>query len=442
MLSTPPENPLADGPVLLTGATGFLGMELLARYLERSERTVFALVRARDDQEAAARLRAAAHEVVPDAERYDGRLVAVRGDVAAPGLGLEVAARDALAEQVTEIVHSAASVEFTLPLEEARRINVEGTRAMLDLAERCQARGGLRRFSHVSTAYVAGTHRGLFGEDDVDLGQEHRNTYERTKWEAELLVRVRAEELPVQIFRPSIVVGERDSGWTPAFNVIYAPLKAFANGATLPVMPARRASPVDVVPVDYVADAIFALAGGGIDGARGATYSLAAGPSASSVGQLIDLSARTFGRRAPVAVPPAAYRRTVHRALLHRSSGARRRWLERSEVFFPYFALRARYDTTRAQGTLAQEGIRVTPLQEYFDRLVGYAVAAQWGRKPLTRVAAAEALGAKPLGAKPLGLRPRVSSDELARGARSSGGAAAAAARRAARELGQARARA
>lgn len=402
MLSTQPlDTPLADGPVLLTGATGFLGMELLARYLQRSERTVYALVRARDDAEAAARLRAAAHEVVPDAERYDGRLIAVRADLALPGLGLGAATRDALAEQVVEIVHAAASVEFTLPLADARAINVEGTRHMVELALLARRRGGLRRFSHVSTAYVAGTHAGSFGEDDLDLDQDHRNSYERTKWEAEMLVRSHAAELPLQVFRPSIVVGERDSGWTPAFNVIYAPLKAFAKGATTPVMPARRRSPVDVVPVDYVADAIFALAGGGVEGEPGATYSLAAGPQASSVGELIDMSAATFERPRPFALPPAVYRRTVHQALLTRSSGARRRWLERSEVFYPYFALRARYDTTRARETLAREGIEVTPLHGYFDRLVGYALTAQWGRRPLTRVEAAARARRQPRFAAP-----------------------------------------
>jgi long-chain acyl-CoA synthetase len=412
---------LAAGPVLLTGATGFLGMELLARYLERGERTVYALVRARDDAEAAARLRAAAAEVVPRAERYDDRLVAIRGDVAASGLGLTAAQRDALAEQVTEIVHSAASVEFTLPLEQARQINVEGTRAMLELALLAQRRGGLRRFSHVSTAYVAGTHRGSFGEDDLDLGQDHRNSYERTKWEAEKLVREHAGVLPLQVFRPSIVVGERESGWTPAFNVIYAPLKAFARGAAAPLMPARRASPVDVVPVDYVADAIHALAGGGVERAPGLTYSLAAGPRASSVGELIDLSAATFERRRPLAMSPWLYRRTVHKALLRRSDGARRRWLQHGEVFYPYFALRAHYDTTRAQATLAPEGIEVTQLQDYFDRLVGYAVTAQWGRRPMTRVeAAAQARRRHPR--RPTApLPPLVASAAAAAGARHAG---------------------
>ena len=386
----PPATPSPTGPLLLTGATGFLGMELLARYLERTDRTVYALVRARDDAEAQARLQAAVERVVPAPGRFDHRLLAIRGDVALPGLGLSRSRRLALAEAVTEIVHAAASVSFTLPLEEAREINVEGTRRLLELAELCTMHGSLRRFSHVSTAYVAGDASGVFGEDDHDVGQAFRNTYERTKWEAERLVREHAERLPVQVFRPSIVVGERETGWTAAFNVIYAPLRAYATGASLPVIPGRRSAPVDVVPVDYVADAIFELASRA-DGA-GRTYSLAAGERASSVGELTALSAQAFGRRRPLTVPPALYGATVHPLLLRRAGGARRAWLRQAPVLFPYFALRVRHDTVRAQEALAAAGLGPPPLATYFERLVGFAEAAQWGRRSLSRVDAAGAV--------------------------------------------------
>jgi thioester reductase-like protein len=386
----PPTPPAETGPLLLTGATGFLGMELLARYLERTDRTVYALVRARDDAEAQERLRAAVARVVDAPGRFDHRLLAVRGDLALPGLGISRSRRLALAESVTEIVHSAASVSFTLPLQEAREINVEGTRRMLELAELCTAHGSLRRFAYVSTAYVAGDATGTFGEDDHDVGQGFRNTYERTKWEAERLVRAHAERLPVQIFRPSIVVGEQETGWTAAFNVIYSPLRAFAKGASVPLIPGRRSAPVDVVPVDYVADAIFALTSRE-DGA-GATYSLAAGPQASSVGELVSLSARTFERSRSLIVPPALYGRTVHPLVLRRSSGARRKWLLQAPVFFPYFALRVRHDTTRARAALAADGLGPPPLATYFDRLVDFAEAARWGRRTLSRVDAAGAV--------------------------------------------------
>jgi thioester reductase-like protein len=385
----PPTPPSPTGPLLLTGATGFLGMELLARYLERTDRTVYALVRGDDDNEAQARLRAAVARVIDAPGRFDHRLLAVRGDVAQPGLGISRSRRRALAESVTEIVHSAASVSFTLPLEEAREINVEGTRRMLELADLCAAHGSLRRFTYVSTAYVAGDATGTFGEDDHDVGQGFRNAYERTKWEAERLVRAHAERLPVQIFRPSIVVGEQETGWTAAFNVIYAPLRAFAKGASVPLIPGRRSAPVDVVPVDYVADAIFTLASRE-DGA-GRTYSLAAGAQASSVGELVALSAQTFGRSRPLIVPPALYARTVHPLVLRRSRGARRAWLRQAPVFFPYFALRVRHDTSCAQEALAAAGLGPPPLATYFDRLVDFAEAARWGRRTLSRVDAAGA---------------------------------------------------
>jgi long-chain acyl-CoA synthetase len=386
----PPTPPTPTGPLLLTGATGFLGMELLTRYLERTERTVYALVRARDDAQAQARLRAAVERVLDAPGRFDHRLLAVRGDVALPGLGLPRSRRLALAESVTEIVHAAAAVSFTLPLEEAREINVEGTRRLLELAELCTAQGSLRRFSHVSTAYVAGTATGTFGEDDHDVGQDFRNSYERTKWEAERLVLAHAERLPIQVFRPSIVVGEQETGWTAAFNVIYAPLRAYARGASLRLIPGRRSAPVDVVPVDYVADAIFALASRE-DGAGG-TFSLAAGPHASSVGELVTLSARAFERARPLIVPPGMYSRTVHPLVLRRSRGERQRWLRQAPVYFPYFALRVRHDTTCAQAALAPEGIAPAPLPDYFERLVDFAEAAQWGRRSVSRVDAAGAV--------------------------------------------------
>ena len=99
--------------------------------------------------------------------------------------------------------------------------------------------------------------RARFAECDLDRGQAFHNSYERSKFEAEQLVR-RPAGLPDTILRPSIVVGDRNNGWTAAFNVLYWPLRAFARGLFTAV-PAIASAPVDVVSVDYVADATFAL---------------------------------------------------------------------------------------------------------------------------------------------------------------------------------------
>ena len=91
--------------------------------------------------------------------------------------------------QVSEVVHGAASVSFELGLEATWAINVTGSRRVLEFAERCQrVTGGLRRFTYISTAYVAGEHAGSFSEDDLEVGQCFRNPYERSKFEAERIL--------------------------------------------------------------------------------------------------------------------------------------------------------------------------------------------------------------------------------------------------------------
>ncbi len=374
-----------EGAVFLTGATGFLGMELLARYLERTDRRIYALVRGADDREAYTRIQRTMLELFGPVHRHADRVVALRGDVTQVGMGIAPSI-DGLAERVTEIVHCAAGVSFELPLEQARTVNVDGTRRVLEFAERCQARGSLRRMSYISTAYVAGEHAGCFSEDDLDHGQRFRNSYEQSKFEAECLVHRSLGGLPLTVFRPSIIVGDQYSGWTGSFNVLYWPLRAFSRGTYI-ALPGRHEAPVDVVPVDYVADAVFALSR--IPQAEGATFHLTAGTQASSVGELIALATRFFRRRVPWLVDPSVYHRAVHPLLLRSTQDERVRVaLQRSEVYFPYFAMQVHFDDRRARVALRCAGIATPPLESYFDRLVRFAIASQWGRRRITRATA------------------------------------------------------
>jgi thioester reductase-like protein len=337
------------GAVLLTGATGFVGMEVLRRLLERGDRRIHALVRAADDRAAAERL------------PTHPRLSAVAGDIEEPGLGLSEATRDRLAEDVTTVVHCAASISFDLPLEKSRRVNVEGTRNVVEFAERSR---GLERLTYVSTAYVSGEPGGLFREDQLDVGQRFRNPYERSKFEAERMIREHAAGLPLQVLRPSIVVGDSRTGRTSSFNVLYGPLKAFAGGR-IPAIPARRSSPVDIVPVDYVADRAYELITDGTDG----TFHLVAGRNATTVGRLLELTAGQLRRKPPTVLPPRLYSRVVHPWLRRKYAG-----LRSLEVYFPYFSMRVRFDD-RGLGP-------GPPVERYFHRLVEFAQRAGWGRVP------------------------------------------------------------
>ena len=353
-------------------------MELLERFVDRTDREIYALVRADSDAAAQKRVEEALALVAPE-RTASGRVTAIAADIEHEGLGLDDARRAELARSVSTIVHSAASVSFTLSLEDARGINVEGTRRMLEFADETAAAGRLDRFAYVSTAYVAGDHAGAFHEDELDVDQSFRNTYEQTKHEAEAVVREHTDRLPIQIFRPSIVVGEMRSGWTASFNVLYAPLKAFVRGA-LPFLPADRGAPVDVVPVDYVADAIFAITSEALD-RSGETFHLVSGRDATTVGGFAEEAARQLDRDPPRIVPPHLYRRLVHPVLKRVGNPRRREGMRRNEVFFPYFTMKVRFDNANARKRLAGSGLAAPPVERYLDRLLEFANRAEWGRR-------------------------------------------------------------
>jgi thioester reductase-like protein len=367
---------VASGDILLTGATGFVGMELLARYLERGDRDIVTLVRADCHEDAHARLDAVLEDLFgAEARGYRHRVHAVAADLTAPDLGLTEVERARLAERVSKIVHSAASVSFSLPLEDARAINLEGTRRMLELAELARADGGLECYAHISTAFVAGDHSGMFAECDRDVGQEFHNSYEQSKFEAEQLVRSH-DGLPYTILRPSIVVGDSTNGWTAAFNVLYWPLRAFARGLFTAV-PAIPSAPVDVVSIDYVADAAYQLCETSCG--NGATYHLTAGEHASTIAELAGLASRYFRRPVPQVVPPAEFAGLTLGA-------AERKALEAGAEYFPYFCMEGTFDDRDARELLEPDGITAAPLRDYMDRLLDFATRSRWGKRPITRV--------------------------------------------------------
>ena len=286
-----------------------------------------------------------------------GRVRAVAAHLDRPDLGLADGRVDALAQEIDRVVHCAASVSFMLPLDEARRINVEGTRGMLDLAARAPA---LERFVHVSTAYVAGDRAGIYRAEEHDVGQAPRNTYESTKLEAEL--EVLAAGLPgTAILRPSIVVGDSRTGWTPAFNVIYWPLRAFARGL-FPVVPGDPDARVDIVPVDTVADALLELADGP---ARSGTFHVVAGDDAPTARRLTELASAAFDAPLPEFVTP----------------GTAPEIEQRAGAFLPYFRVRGTFGTETGRAL----GFTAPPIESYLGTLLGYADRARWGKTRLPR---------------------------------------------------------
>ena len=186
---------------------------------------------------------------------------------------------------------------------------------MLDFAELAMERGGLDATDTSRPRMSPAPMQERFAELDLDFGQEFHNSYEQSKFESEQLVRTHSE-LPYTILRPSIVVGDRRSGWTAAFNVLYWPLRAFARGP-VPAVPAIPTAPVDVVSIDYVADAIHELCECPRDRSRPITSRPERAPARS---------ARSLSSPAAISAPlPRCSRRPSSRRSKHGPSARRSR---------------------------------------------------------------------------------------------------------------------
>lgn len=366
--------------VLLTGVSGFLGRHVLWNLLRRPnvETTVYCLLRPENGAPVAQRLpNLLVPEGAPLAAAARDRCHAVSGDIVESNLFHESGVRERLLNEVDRIIHCAATVKFDSPLPEARRINVEGTRHVLRLAEALQAKGRLQRVDYFSTAFVAGTAAVRAREDRLEATQ-FNNTYEQTKWEAEQVVREAQARLPITIYRPSIIVGDSKTGYTSNFRVLYWPLKTLASGLVI-VVPLDRQGVVDVVPIDFVVEAFEALSR--TPQSLGKCYHLAAGlERQSSMGELLDMGAEFFRVRRPWVIPPEVSYRFVRPLLYTLVWGKRRALLRTGELYFPYFAYHASFDTSVARADLAAFGLDAPSVKEYFGNIMRFCVETNWGR--------------------------------------------------------------
>ena len=360
----------------ITGGTGSLGRELIPRVLQSDlDAEIVLLLRGRDPGEVSTRLASLSEFLRRCTDPASlGRVRAAAGDVTLPGLGLAVDASESLRRRVTHIIHAGASIRLNQPIEDARRINRLGTCETLTFAERCP---NLRRFAHVSTAYVAGDRTGTIREDELREGQRFLNAYEQSKCEAEEIVRLRRGCLPISIFRPSIIVGDSTDGHTCNFGTLYHPLKLIARGL-LREIPGDPRAPLDLVPVDYVADCIVRLTQA--PPRECATYHVAAGlMGAVPVAELVSTVLTHCGRGIPVAP------RFVRADLRQRAGG------HELSCFFQYLSGSKNFDDSTLRRDL---GARAScpAAREFLPRLLSFCESTRWGRElPWDRTSLAEA---------------------------------------------------
>ncbi len=335
--------------VFFTGFPGFLGSELLPRILRRRPDAV-AHCLVQPKFAALARERAVA---------FGERVRIVEGDICSR-IG-------AAAEEVVEIWHLAAIYDLSVPESLGRAVNVDGTKNVLDFAERCPA---LERLHYVSTCYVSGRHEGRFREDDLEVGQSFNNFYESTKYLAEVEVRKR-RGLPVTIYRPSVVVGDSRSGATQKFDgpyfVMQWILRQPRNFSLLPVVGRPKSYRFNVVPRDFIIEAIDYLSAN--PASLGRCYHLA-DPAPLTVDETIEAIAAATGHRV-VRVPLPA---SMAKGAIDYVPGVYR-LMRIPSAAVDYFVHPTDYDTTHATRDLDGSGISVPGFADYAKNLVEFVRA-------------------------------------------------------------------
>ncbi len=336
---------------VMTGATGFIGRNLLARLLERDEQ-IFAVVRPGSVD----RLRAIARRLGAD----DRRVVAIEGDLGLERLGVHDHDLEQIA-RAEHFFHVAAVYDLAGDPVAMGAANIDGTRHALGLA----AAAEFGCFHHISSVAVAGLYRGRFTEemfDEASTGLDH--PYFSSKHEAERLVRD-SSAVPWRVYRPSLVVGRSDNG---EMDKVDGPYYFFAYLKRLAALrnPMPVALPFDgyanIVPVDYVAAVIDHIAHqGGLDNRAFHVVD----PQPLTVVQSMNRFSRAAGGPRFISMPlPAAARGLLNNAV--RTPAAivlDRLGLPRSIADF--LSWRTTFDTANTDAALAGSDITLPPLDSY-----------------------------------------------------------------------------
>lgn len=349
--------------ILVTGATGLIGRGVVAALRDdaRVER-IYALLRPGTLLEGGATARST-------------RVISIEGDLTRDGLAISPQDRARLQETVTTVLHLAANTSFSQSLDDARSVNRDGTRRLLELSASWPR---VTRWVYASTAFVAGHRIGVVRENDrADPAASWVNAYEQSKAEAESIVRdARTDWI---IARPSTIVCDDESGRITQMNAVHRALRLYFGGLAA-MLPGTESSTLDVVTTAFVAESMARLALG--RGDVGSTYHLCAGDGAMPLDELLDVTHDAFARspawrRRGIARPLRSdleTYRVFEQAVEDVGSERVRRAVRSLGHFVPQLAYPKRFDTMHAVAAL---GERAPAVRAFWTRMVETLAGAE-----------------------------------------------------------------
>ncbi|HEY8429427.1 MAG TPA: SDR family oxidoreductase [Sandaracinaceae bacterium] len=355
---------------LVTGfPTSFLSVRVVQKLLaEEPSLSLRLVVQERSMERARAQL-----AQLSAADRARVRIL--EGDAAAMDLGLSGREFVELAREVDFIHHCAAITYLGVEPEAARRLNVDGTREVIELAQEADH---LERLVHWSTALVSGARRGYVLEEELDATAGFRNAIEKTRYEAEVLVRRAADRIPTTILRPSIVVGDSVTGEIDRLEGPYLLVLLMLNAPMdlrMP-LPGRGDIPLNLVPIDFVVDAGYAIAKD--RRSLGKTFHIV-DPEPVTARRVFELIARAAGRPVPRGFLPT----NLATALL-RTPGLER-FAHVPRAFLEQLATEVVYDDRNAREILDELDLRCPRFESYVEVMVDFVRRQQAARRAQAR---------------------------------------------------------
>lgn len=359
----------------VTGATGAIGSALIPILLHDDQTSIRLLLRAKSDDELAARVdELFTFWQVPVSDRATrSRVKALRGDATVGQFGLDDEAYQSLGSECTHLIHSAGNVRMNLPIDQARHSSVDSARNIIALAKRCRR---LEKVEFVSTVGVGGRTQGAVPEDWITTLRGFHNTYEQAKAEAEEVIRAEFERgLPLTVHRPSMVVGDSVSGRIIHFQVFYHLCEFLSGRRTLGLTPDFGAARLDIVPADYVAKVIAwssvnaASSGRILHSCSGPEMALALGP----LREVVRRSFAAAGQRLPpvINLPTGVFRALLGGVSLF-MPGETRRAIKTLPVFLDYLATEQTFANARTQALLSTVGLAVPTPSGYLGKVLDY----------------------------------------------------------------------
>jgi long-chain acyl-CoA synthetase len=339
--------------IFLTGSTGYLGSYLATGLFRGHRDSLNLLVRAKNQQEARERLWQSLQLHMDFAEFQDCVATRARiflGDLTDTKFGLADDQYKLLVESTDSLMHCAASLNRKSE-KQCLNVNLRGTLEVIQLARHAQDHHGLRRFSHVSTVAVAGARQDEVVHEDtaIDWARSDYDPYARTKKFCEHMVHQLLPDVARTIFRPSIVLGDSRRPETTQFDMV----QAFSVLAGLPVLPLRPADRIDIVPADYVGQAIVTIHLK--DSPRYPRYHLSSGTGSQTYRELTDALAQAGGGSRPTYLPSlgGTFSGTVN--WLSHKKNKLGRGASLLNVFWPYLVWNTVFDNSRVVEELGGE---------------------------------------------------------------------------------------